>query len=160
MDLSFREDIAFVPQQSVIFDGTIRFNLTLGARSGQLPSQEQLEEACKLANIHDTIMELPEGYDSPCGPNGDCLSGGQKQRLAIARAIIRKPKLLLLDEPTSALDAVSEQLLQDGLEKTTRNMTVIAIAYRLHTIRKADVIFLIENGRCVDQGTFSRAGDM
>ncbi|KAL4891455.1 P-loop containing nucleoside triphosphate hydrolase protein [Aspergillus ambiguus] len=152
-DIRFREDIAYVPQQSVMFEGTVRFNLALGARPGHVASQAEMEEACKLANIHDVIMQLPQGYDTPCGPNGDRLSGGQKQRLAIARALIRKPKLLLLDESTSALDAESERLLQDGLEKATKNMTVIAIAHRLYTIRKADVIFLIEEGRCVEQGT-------
>jgi ATP-binding cassette subfamily B (MDR/TAP) protein 1 len=154
-ELSFRHDIAYVPQQSVIFNGSVRFNLTLGARPGHDPSQAELEEACQLANIHDTILAMPGGYDSACGPNGDRLSGGQKQRLAIARALIRKPQLLLLDESTSALDAESERLLQDGLEKATkqRPMTVVAIAHRLHTIRKADVIFLIEEGRVVDQGT-------
>lgn len=157
-DVSFRHDIAYVPQQSVIFNGTVRFNLTLGARPDQIPSQADLEEACRLANIHDTIMEMPNGYDSDCGPNGDRLSGGQKQRLAIARALVRKPQLLLLDESTSALDAESERLLQEGLEKATKdlNMTVIAIAHRLYTIRKADVIFLIEDGRCVDRGTHAQ----
>ncbi|KAB8218739.1 P-loop containing nucleoside triphosphate hydrolase protein [Aspergillus novoparasiticus] len=155
-DGSFRDDIAYVPQQSVLFEGTIRFNLTLGARPGQTVTQSELEDACKLANIHDTIMQLPDGYDAYCGPNGDRLSGGQKQRLAIARALIRKPKLLLLDESTSALDAESERLLQDGLEKATKHMTVIAIAHRLYTIRKADVIFLIEDGRCVDRGTHAQ----
>jgi len=153
-DLSFRHSIAYVPQQSVIFNETVRFNLTLGARPDQTPSQADLEEACKLANIHDTILALPQGYDSPCGPNGDRLSGGQKQRLAIARALIRKPKILLLDESTSALDAESERLLQEGLEKAAGSgMTVVAIAHRLYTIRKADVIFLVEGGRVVDQGT-------
>jgi ABC-type multidrug transport system fused ATPase/permease subunit len=155
-DISFRHNIAYVPQQSVIFNGTVRFNLTLGARPGQQPSQADLEEACKLANIHDTIIAMPNGYDSDCGPNGDRLSGGQKQRLAIARALVRKPQILLLDESTSALDAESERLLQDGLEKATRHMTVVAIAHRLYTIRKADVIFLIEEGRCVDQGTHAQ----
>lgn len=157
-DLSFRHNIAYVPQQSVIFNGTVRFNLTLGARPDQSPSQADLEQACKLANIHDTIMSMPNGYDSDCGPNGDRLSGGQKQRLAIARALIRKPQLLLLDESTSALDAESERLLQEGLEKATKdlNMTVIAIAHRLYTIRKADVIFLIEDGKCVDRGTHAQ----
>ncbi|CAI7588230.1 unnamed protein product [Penicillium glandicola] len=152
-DISFRDSIAYVPQQSVLFEGTIRFNLALGARPGHEVTQEELEEACQLANIHDVIAQLPDGYDTHCGPNADRLSGGQKQRLAIARALIRKPKLLLLDESTSALDAESERLLQDGLEKATKNMTVIAIAHRLYTIRKADVIFLIEDGRCVEQGT-------
>ncbi|GAB7334690.1 hypothetical protein MBLNU13_g06634t1 [Cladosporium sp. NU13] len=155
-DISFRHNIAYVPQQSVIFNGTVRFNLTLGARPGQQPSQADLEEACKLANIHDTIVAMPDGYDSDCGPNGDRLSGGQKQRLAIARALVRKPQILLLDESTSALDAESERLLQDGLEKATRHTTVVAIAHRLYTIRKADVIFLVENGRCVDQGTHAQ----
>jgi ATP-binding cassette subfamily B (MDR/TAP) protein 1 len=155
-DISFRHNIAYVPQQSVIFNGTVRFNLTLGARPGRQPSQADLEEACKLSNIHDTITAMPDGYDSDCGPNGDRLSGGQKQRLAIARALVRKPQILLLDESTSALDAESERLLQDGLEKATRSMTVVAIAHRLYTIRKADVIFLIEEGRCVDQGTHAQ----
>ncbi|KAJ5494343.1 ABC transporter integral membrane type 1 [Penicillium fimorum] len=155
-DISFRDSIAYVPQQSVLFEGTIRFNLALGARPGHDVTQEDLEEACQLANIHDVIAQLPDGYDTHCGPNGDRLSGGQKQRLAIARALIRKPKLLLLDESTSALDAESERLLQDGLEKATKNMTVIAIAHRLYTIRKADVIFLIEDGRCVEQGTHAQ----
>ncbi|KAJ5366477.1 hypothetical protein N7541_000418 [Penicillium brevicompactum] len=155
-DISFRDSIAYVPQQSVMFEGTIRFNLALGARPGHAVTQADLEDACRLANIHDVIEQLPEGYDTHCGPNGDRLSGGQKQRLAIARALIRKPKLLLLDESTSALDAESERLLQDGLEKATKSMTVIAIAHRLYTIRKADVIFLIEEGRCVEQGTHAQ----
>ncbi|CAG8214940.1 unnamed protein product [Penicillium olsonii] len=155
-DISFRDSIAYVPQQSVMFEGTIRFNLALGARPGHQVTQAELEDACRLANIHEVIEQLPEGYDTPCGPNGDRLSGGQKQRLAIARALIRKPKLLLLDESTSALDAESERLLQDGLEKASKDMTVIAIAHRLYTIRKADVIFLIEDGRCVEQGTHAQ----
>ncbi|KAL4869183.1 hypothetical protein BDV12DRAFT_196614 [Aspergillus spectabilis] len=152
-DLSFRDEIAYVPQHSVLFDGSIRFNLELGARPGQNLTQADLESACQLANIHDTIMSLPDGYETSCGPNGDRLSGGQKQRLAIARALIRKPRLLLLDESTSALDAESERLLQDGLEKAARGITVIAIAHRLYTIRKADVIFLVEEGRVVERGT-------
>ena len=154
-DASFRHEIAYVPQQSVIFNGTVRFNLTLGARPDTKEvTQAELEEACKSANIHDTILTMPDGYDSDCGPNGDRLSGGQKQRLAIARALVRKPKLLLLDESTSALDAESERLLQEGLERVAATgMTVVAIAHRLYTIRKADVIFLVEEGRVVERGT-------
>ncbi|KAI8966680.1 putative ABC transporter [Daldinia sp. FL1419] len=149
----FRDDIGLVPQDSVLFDGSIRFNVALGARPGTEPSDADIEDACKLANIHDTIMALPDGYNTQCGPSGGQLSGGQKQRLSIARALVRKPRLLLLDESTSALDAESERLLQDGLEKATRGITVVAIAHRLHTIRRADVIFMIEDGRCVERGT-------
>lgn len=149
----FREDISLVPQESTLFSGTIEFNVALGARPGQKVTKEQIEEACKLANIHDVIMGLPDGYQTLCGPNGNQFSGGQKQRLSIARALIREPKLLILDEPTSALDAQSEKLLQDGLDKAAKGITVIAIAHRLNTIRKADRIFLIEGGKCVDQGS-------
>jgi ABC-type multidrug transport system fused ATPase/permease subunit len=150
---TFRNSIALVPQESVLFEGTIKFNIALGSRPGHEASMAEIEEACKLANIHDTIVALPDGYDTLCGPNGNQFSGGQKQRLSIARALVRKPKLLILDESTSALDAESEKLLQDGLEKAARGITVIAIAHRLHTIRKADVIFLIEGGVCVDAGS-------
>lgn len=152
-DVSFRDHIALVPQDSVLFEGSIKFNLSLGSQPGQEASQMDIEEACKLANIHDVIMALPEGYETLCGPNGNQFSGGQKQRLSIARALVRKPQLLILDEPTSALDAESEKLLQDGLEKAAKDITVIAIAHRLHTIRKANRIFMIEAGKCVDAGT-------
>lgn len=157
--VAFRDEIALVPQDSVLFDGTIKFNVALGARPGHDVSDAEIEEACRLANIHETIAGLPDGYDTHCGPNSNQLSGGQKQRLAIARALLRKPQLLLLDESTSALDAESERLLQDGLEKATKDITVIAIAHRLHTIRKADVIFLIEDGRCIDQGTHAELSE-
>jgi ATP-binding cassette subfamily B (MDR/TAP) protein 1 len=152
-DVTFRDSISLVPQESVLFEGSIEFNIALGAKPGQDVSLNEIKEACKLANIHDTIEGLPDGYDTLCGPNGNQFSGGQKQRLSIARALVRKPNLLILDEPTSALDAESEKLLQDGLEKVAKWTTVIAIAHRLHTIRKADVIFLIEGGKCEDRGT-------
>lgn len=152
-DVTFREKIALVPQESVLFDGSIEFNLQLGARPGQQATMEEIEQACKLANIHDAIKALPEGYQTICGPNGNQFSGGEKQRLSIARALVRKPKLLILDESTSALDAESEKLLEEGLEKAAKGITVIAIAHRLSTIRKADVIFLIDKGQCIDHGS-------
>jgi ATP-binding cassette subfamily B (MDR/TAP) protein 1 len=153
-DTSFRDDIAYVPQDNVMFQGTIRFNISLGARPHHEPSDDEIQEACKLANIHEAIMELPQGYDTECGSNGSQLSGGQRQRLSIARALVRKPKLLLLDESTSALDAESEKALESGLERAVKGhgVTVIAIAHRLRTIARADVIFLIEGGQVVDQG--------
>ncbi|OBT65000.1 hypothetical protein VE03_05700 [Pseudogymnoascus sp. 23342-1-I1] len=151
-DTSFRDSIALVPQESMLFEGSIAFNIGLGARPGHEVTAQEIEDACKLANIHDVIVALPEGYETLCGPNGSQFSGGQKQRLSIARALVRKPTLLILDESTSALDAESERLLQEGLDKVARGVTVIAIAHRLHTIRKADTIFLVEGGRCVDRG--------
>ncbi|KAJ5825113.1 ABC transporter integral membrane type 1 [Penicillium robsamsonii] len=152
-DVSFRDWISLVPQDSVLFEGSIEFNVGLGARPGHNVTLEEIQEACKLANIHDVIVSLPDGYQTLCGPSGNQFSGGQKQRLSIARALVRKPKLLILDESTSALDAESEKLLQDGLEKAARGITVIAIAHRLHTIRKADIIFLIDGGVCTDSGS-------
>ena len=134
-DISFRNDIALVPQDATLFDDTIRFYIALGAR----PDHE--------------VADLPEGYDTRCGSHGDQFSGGQKQRLAIARALVRQPRLLLLDESTGALDAESEQQFQHTLEKLINKMTIIAIAHRLHTIQKAQQIFLIENGECVEHGT-------
>ena len=152
-DTSFRDWVSLVPQESAMFEGSIEFNVGLGARPGHDVTIEEIQDACKLANIHDVIMALPEGYQTLCGPSGNQFSGGQKQRLSIARALVRKPKLLILDESTSALDAESEKLLQDGLEKAARGITVIAIAHRLYTIRKADVIFLIDDGVCTDSGS-------
>ncbi|KAI9742127.1 MAG: hypothetical protein M1834_000517 [Cirrosporium novae-zelandiae] len=150
-----RREMALVPQDCVLFEETIRFNVALGANPRHQVTDTEIEEACRQANIHDTIASLPDGYNTKCGPNGSQFSGGQRQRLAIARALIRKPRLLLLDEPTSALDADSERLLQVTLDKliASKNVTVVTIAHRLHTIRNADVIFMIEQGRCVDRGT-------
>ncbi|TGO38807.1 hypothetical protein BHYA_0067g00380 [Botrytis hyacinthi] len=152
-DVAFRDSISLVPQESVLFEGTVEFNIGFGARPGHEVTMDEIIAACKLANIHDTIAALPDGYQTLCGTNGNQFSGGQKQRLSIARALVRKPKLLILDESTSALDAESEKLLQDGLEKAARGITVIAIAHRLRTIRKANVIFLVDAGRCTDQGS-------
>ncbi|KAH7136303.1 P-loop containing nucleoside triphosphate hydrolase protein [Dactylonectria macrodidyma] len=149
---SFRDTIAIVPQEPALFDGSVRFNVGLGALPGHEATDAEIEEACRLANIHDVIAELPEGYDTECGPSASRLSGGQRQRLAIARALVRRPRLLLLDESTSALDAASEAALQQGLERASRGTTVLAITHRLHTVQKADVIFVVEGGQIVDSG--------
>ncbi|KAG9791586.1 P-loop containing nucleoside triphosphate hydrolase protein, partial [Aureobasidium melanogenum] len=150
----FRDEMAVVPQDNALFSGSIKFNVGLGARPGHEATDSEIQEACKLANIHDTIMALPHQYDTECGPNGSQLSGGQRQRLTIARALVRRPRLLLLDESTSALDAETERALQDGLEKAIREsgVTVIAITHRLHTVTRADVIFVVEAGTIVDAG--------
>lgn len=149
----FREHIAVVPQDNALFNGSIKFNVGLGARPGREASDTEIEEACRTANIHDTIVALPNGYDTECGPNGSRLSGGQRQRLAIARALVRKPSLLLLDEGTSSLDAENEQAVRVALEKIARRITIVAITHRLHTVQKADVILMVEDGKIVDKGS-------
>lgn len=153
-DTRFRDDIALVPQSSMLFDDTVEANIRLGSRpDSEDATRFQIESACRKANIHDVISSLPEGYRTRCGMNGSQFSGGQRQRLAIARALIRGPRLLLLDEPTSALDAESERRWQETLETIASGVTVLVIAHRLHTIRRADIIFLIDGGRCIDRGT-------
>ncbi|KFA49980.1 hypothetical protein S40293_05954 [Stachybotrys chartarum IBT 40293] len=149
---SFRDTIALVPQDPTLFNGSVRFNIGLGAVPGTEATSAEIEEACRLANIHDTIMALPDKYDTECGSSAQRFSGGQRQRLAIARALVRKPRLLLLDESTSALDAASEAALQKGLERASAGTTVLAITHRLHTVQKADVILVVEGGKVVDAG--------
>lgn len=153
---SFRDAVALVPQDTVLFSGTVAFNIGLGARPGHEATRAEVEEAARLACIHDTIAGLPEGYDTPCGPSAGLqfFSGGQKQRLCIARALVRRPKLLLLDESSSALDAESEARWEAALEGIRKEggVTIVAVAHRLRTIKKADVIFVIEGGKVLDKG--------
>lgn len=145
---------AYVPQSSSLLAGTVAFNVGLGAHPSHDATGEEIQEACKLAHIHETIMALPQGYDTKLQENGSNLSGGQRQRLAIARALVRKPRLLLLDESTSALDAESEAKFQMTLKEIRRTgVTVVAIAHRLSTIQNADRIFVLETGRVVDWGS-------
>lgn len=150
---TFRDDIALVPQENVLFEGSLAFNIGLGARPGHQPTQDEIEEACRMANIHEVIMSLPEGYQTQCSHDGKQFSGGQRQRLSIARALVRRPRMLLLDESTSALDVESEKRIQEALATLSGRTTVVAIAHRLNTIHRADCIYLIEEGRCVEQGT-------
>jgi len=142
--------IGMVTQETYLFHATVRANL-LYARPDA--TQEELEAATRAAQIHDRILELSDGYDTVVGERGYRMSGGEKQRLAIARVILKDPRVLILDEATSALDTTSERLVQAALEPLMANRTTIAIAHRLSTIIAADVIFVLERGRLVEQGT-------
>jgi ATP-binding cassette subfamily B protein len=142
--------IGVVTQETYLFHTTIRRNLLYGRPDA---TQEELEAAARAANIYDRIAELPEGFDTIVGERGYKLSGGEKQRLAIARVILKDPKILILDEATSSLDTTSERLVQSALEPLMEGRTTIAIAHRLSTILKADVIFVVDRGRIVERGT-------
>ncbi|GAA5918154.1 hypothetical protein JCM1841_005277 [Sporobolomyces salmonicolor] len=151
---SYRRAISLVSQEPTLYAGTIRFNITLGAHvPAEQVTQEEVERACKQANIHDFVMSLPDGYDTQVGGKGAQLSGGQKQRIAIARALVRDPKILLLDEATSALDSESEKVVQTALDQAAKNRTTIAIAHRLSSIQNADVIFVLKDGKVAERGT-------
>ena len=147
---SLGEAIGIVTQETYLFHDTIRRNLLYGKPGA---SQDQLEAAARAANIHERIAELPDAYDTVVGERGYKLSGGEKQRLAIARVILKDPSILILDEATSSLDTTSERLVQAALEPLMHGRTTIAIAHRLSTILQADVIFVIDRGRVVEQGT-------
>jgi ATP-binding cassette subfamily B protein len=142
--------IGVVTQETYLFHTTVRRNLLYGKPDA---TQEELEAAARAANIHDRIMELPDGYDTVVGERGYKLSGGEKQRLAIARVILKDPRILILDEATSSLDTTSERLVQAALEPLMEGRTTIAIAHRLSTILRADVIFVVDRGRIVERGT-------
>ncbi|MBW8271070.1 ABC transporter ATP-binding protein [Caldovatus aquaticus] len=146
---SLRDAIAYVGQDAVIFDDTARANIACG-RPGA--TEAEIEAAARAAAAHDFIMALPEGYATPLGPGGGRLSGGQRQRIALARALLRNPRILLLDEATSALDAESEALVQQALARLRAGRTTLVIAHRLSTVRDADRIVVMENGRAVEQG--------
>jgi len=147
---SIGDAIGVVTQETYLFHTTIRRNLLYGKPDA---SQEELETAARAANIHDRIAELPEGYDTVVGERGYKLSGGEKQRLAIARVLLKDPRILILDEATSSLDTTSERLVQAALEPLMKGRTTIAIAHRLSTILSADVIFVVDRGRIVERGT-------
>ena len=147
---SLRSNMGLVAQDAALFDDTIRANIALG-RLGA--SDAEIEAAAHAANAHDFILALPGGYDAPAGEMGRNLSGGQRQRVALARAILRAAPILLLDEATSALDAESEAKVQDALAKFAKGRTTLIIAHRLSTVRAADRIIVMEDGRAVEDGT-------
>ena len=147
---SLRSLIGNVNQEAILFNDTVFNNIAFGVEHA---TQEQVEQAARIANAHDFIMEMEEGYQTRVGDRGGRLSGGQRQRISIARAILKNPPILILDEATSALDTESEKLVQDALERLMKSRTTIAIAHRLSTIKNADEIYVLHEGRIVEQGT-------
>ena len=153
---SYRSFIGVVPQNPIIFSGTIKDNITYGMKN---VSRKQLDEVIKAALLDELVAELPDGVDTLLTEHGSNLSGGQRQRISIARALIRNPQVIVLDEATSALDSVSEQKIQAAIENLTRNRTTFVVAHRLSTIKNADKIAVVKDGRCVETGTFSELMD-
>jgi ATP-binding cassette subfamily B protein len=147
---SLRQQTGVVNQDTFLFGGTILDNLTIGHPRA---SQKDIEEATRLAGAADFIEELPLKYGSQVGEGGGLLSGGQRQRLAIARALLAKPRLLVLDEATSNLDAESERIIQNNLNTILKNQTTLVIAHRLSTVRNADLILVMDRGVLVESGT-------
>lgn len=145
-----RKQIGVVLQETLLFDGTIAENI---AYSKPDASPEEIIQAAKVANAHDFIVNLPDGYDTMVGERGHRLSGGEKQRIAIARAIIHNPRIIILDEATASVDTETEHKIQEALERLIKGRTTIAIAHRLSTLRNADRIVVLEKGRIVEVGT-------
>jgi ATP-binding cassette subfamily B (MDR/TAP) protein 1 len=152
---NYRQHLSLVAQEPIMFRGTLRDNILFGVADPTSISEERIHEVCCDAFIHDFIVSLPEGYNTDVGQKGIAMSGGQKQRIAIARAMIRDPKILLLDEATSALDSESEKIVQSAFERARNGRTMIAVAHRLSTIQNADVIFVLDDGRVVEHGAHS-----
>ena len=147
---SLRRNIGIIQQDVYMFAGTVRENIRYGRPDA---TDEEVIEAARLAELHDEIMQMPDGYDSYIGERGVMLSGGQKQRISIARVFLKNPPVLILDEATSALDTVTERRIQASLDRLCVGRTSIVIAHRLSTIRNADLIAVIEHGRVAEQGT-------
>jgi ATP-binding cassette subfamily B protein len=147
---SLRAAIGIVPQDTVLFNDSLRYNIAYARPDA---TQEDIEGAARAANIHHFISRLPQGYDTVVGERGLKLSGGEKQRVAIARVILKNPRILVFDEATSSLDSHSEQIIMDSLRAAARNHTTLAIAHRLSTIVDADRILVMENGRIVETGS-------
>lgn len=150
---SLRGLLGLVTQDSILFNDSVRNNIGLGKENA---TEDEITAAAKIANAHDFIIGLPNGYETNIGDSGNKLSGGQKQRLSIARAVLKNPPIMILDEATSALDTESERLVQDALEKMMKNRTSVVIAHRLSTIQNADLIVVLHKGEIVEKGTHSQ----
>ena len=147
---SLRNQVGIVPQETILFNGSVYDNILYGRLDA---TKEEIEAAAKAANAHDFIMELPEGYNTMLGDRGVNISGGQRQRIAIARAILKDPRILVLDEATSALDTESERVVQEALNRLMVGRTSIIIAHRLSTIKNADRILVLDKGKLAEDGT-------
>ena len=147
---SLRRQIGLVPQETMLFNTTIYENILYGRLDA---TREEVDAAAKAANAYSFIQQLPQGYDTLVGDRGLALSGGQRHRIAIARAILKNPRILILDEATSALDTESEKIVQAALEQLMKNRTAVVIAHRLSTIRHADYIVVIDHGKMAEAGT-------
>ena len=145
-----RRNIGIVSQEPILFNNTIGYNIGYPLEN---VTKEKIENAAKLANLHDFIITLEKGYDTFVGERGVKLSGGQKQRLAIARVFLLNPKIIIFDEATSHLDSESERLIQESLERLSKGKTLIIIAHRLSTIMRADKIIVLDNGKVIEEGT-------
>jgi ABC-type multidrug transport system fused ATPase/permease subunit len=148
---AYRRKIGFVSQDSIFFTGSIRDNLCLEGES----DETHIWDSLKIAQIEEFVKNLPDGLDTEIGEAGVKLSGGQRQRLSIARALIRRPSILILDEATSALDSESEASFQKAIEAVSHKYTIIIVAHRLSTVRKADCIYVLEEGHLVQSGDYN-----
>jgi ATP-binding cassette subfamily B protein len=148
---NFRQKVGYVPQDPILFHSSIRDNLLWSLESSE---DYELWNALRMANAEKFVTQLPQGIDTIVGDRGVLLSGGQRQRIALARALLRKPELLILDEATSALDTESEALIQQSIEELVHSMTILVVAHRLSTIRKANQVYVMQNGNIIEEGSF------
>jgi ATP-binding cassette subfamily B protein len=149
---TYRRYLAVVPQNIVLFSGSIRDNILYGIDHFNIP-EDRIQEIVHMAKLDELVKQLPDGLETMIGEHGDKLSGGQKQRIAIARALIRDPRVIIFDEATSALDVESERYIQDSIVEMIKGRTTFIVAHRLSTIRKVDRIVVLQKGRIAETGT-------
>ena len=150
---AWRRQVGYVPQHIFLCDDTIAHNIAFGVSPGNV-DPARVERAARIAHLHDFIGTLPDGYETVVGERGVRLSGGQRQRIGIARALYHDPEVLVMDEATSALDGATEGAVMEAIQELAGRKTIVLIAHRLSTVEDSDCIYLMENGRVADQGTF------